>query len=1229
MTAPAPESRSIVSPRLGRVLGIGLALVLALLTLAPTGQAGPDDFEFGKKLAQARFFDYARKVYEGLLQNPKATDEEKGLARYGMALLTQEEAIAATGRDDATFDDLAALFESAATDIETFVKQNPKNKNADMARLDVGKIRLAFVQWIRELLSDPGEIQDRGYDVNKLRQAASKSVKKAIDYFGALRPDPNTVNTDPHKDLANYYYVISQYYKALVEEPCSDAARRALTKAGDLLEEYIMDHDGQLLAIYAQDIYGLVWWELARCADEEDKKTDYYQKAFEWFGTCIDTEDEGPDFLRVITSGYYHVAQAGLDAGRMPKANFERQALELLEGMLDAHPTAWRTDNGIRAMIEWSKLECSRGDAGRAVQVALDAAQRAKTSGKTVLERMANRQLNLYVAGGCGGSVGGLAPDVLTRVADDLRIQEKYADAIRAYRSVINAAPDTQQGFVAHEWTAWENMARCYREQGDLLGEALALESVHEAWINGLIPRMEGDQHPNEDRAARSRITAQRALKALGEKTGSRVFTDRVSTITKTLAKDYPNSDLGGTAIWNRALGLWKTALEGKRKNQPGWQKGLKEAQAVFEKESADPTSRVNESAWIFRVRAHLQLDEFDKAIQVAQEALASWNTPEQLKQEEKFETIRGRRRAARAGITYWLADAYSKKSNYPKVIETLTNYDAKYAGAPAPYPSLARGALIEANLETGNVEEADRLYRILLQRDPGYDYLPGITFKFADLYKAELKVLESQLRDVKSQLNERRTEFSIVDKDKYGLAATLGDLKGQLETFRKARELKDKGEKVDGTLMAAVIEEENNHKIENRVNELEPLLAKNSTRHAELEAEIETLLEKRHDLEQKIYGPLTKAAGYYKSWDDTLRVREKDEGVALRDPDNLAVFAYMWWQAGRLRPTESQNWLNAVTFYEDYLNAPKVKRIPDTDATKRSAIARLGDAYVNLSQIEKDPTKRRKLVTTAVDLLQGAIARDPADNQLVVNLLADKVLVVRWKDKDQNNKEYRFVIPKPATVDEFRSSVSNLGKDDDAFKPTFADPREEREWKLALTKFRRQLGGYDDAYIGDMVKGAQRGTFDPVLFKQIANSTTDFRLALAWAYARTGRDEDVPKAMNLAVSLTRGILQADENSEEWWRAQEVLMALYLNTAERYLKGGGDSSEAAAWLDRAKKLFLHTAASSPLLGEDVVEGNKEKWMKVLDRMNDLRGRANLPGVSVSQDILDATNEEEE
>ena len=86
----------------------------------------------------------------------------------------------------------------------------------------------------------------------------------------------------------------------------------------------------------------------------------------------------------------------------------------------------------------------------KGVEVAKEAADRAKKAGKPHIERLAGRQLNIYVSGGCGGSVSGLVdPEVLRRVADDLYVAARYAEAIRAYRTVIAATPSTaeEQGF--------------------------------------------------------------------------------------------------------------------------------------------------------------------------------------------------------------------------------------------------------------------------------------------------------------------------------------------------------------------------------------------------------------------------------------------------------------------------------------------------------------------------------------------------------------------------------------------------------------------------------------------------------------------------------------------------------------------------------------------------------------------------------------------------------------
>ncbi|MFV1958695.1 MAG: hypothetical protein ACC662_04710, partial [Planctomycetota bacterium] len=554
-----------------RFLVFALLLVVLAFVLAPAARAGHDDFEFGKKLAQAQLFGYARKVYQQILADPGTTDAQKGEAKYGLALLKNDEAIALASRANTTFAQIRGRFDEAARDIEDFVEKNPTNENATQAKLDVGKIRLAFVQWVRELIADPDRLARRGFDLNELREAATENVEKATAYFKALRPDPNDPDPKPYQILADYYYVNTQYYAALVLEPCSSAARRALERATKLLDDYTMDHEGELLGVYAYDLYGLVWWERAKCEEDEDKRYDYFRSAIEWFVTCVNTENLGKEYLRVITRGYYHLAQAARDAGTIKGRNFPREARKYLEKMLRTHPTAGRTDSGIRALIAWSKLECDRNNTRRAIEIPRDASARAKKEGFVFLKRLANRQITEYVAGGCGGTVGGLKADVLVSVADDLFVNRRLEDALRAYQSVITATPPTSKGFVDFAWHAWERMAQVYRALDDRLGEALALGAIHEAWKNGLIPHEDKEGDPNLIRAGNDRRLAERAFNAVAEATSSPVFEAAYKKIRKDFIKDYPKHPSVGASVWNAGLGKFKEAIAMMEKKDPRW----------------------------------------------------------------------------------------------------------------------------------------------------------------------------------------------------------------------------------------------------------------------------------------------------------------------------------------------------------------------------------------------------------------------------------------------------------------------------------------------------------------------------------------------------------------------------------------------------------------------------------------------------------------------------------
>ncbi len=1221
------------APRRGRRrISLALLLLLAGLPLLPA-RAGPDDFEFGKELAKARYFDYAREVFDSILSSSKSSDESKDEARYGIALLKREEAIAATARQDAKQEEIQSLFESAAQDIEQFVKKNPSNKNADAARLDVGQTRLAFVQWAREMLEDPGEIADRGYDADKLRAAAADSVKRAIEYFGGLKPADTASNPTPLQELANYYYVISQYYAALVEPPCSPSAVSSFTNASELLDNYIMLHEGQLLAVYAMDILGLVWWERARCEPNDEEKTKDYNQAYEWFEACINTPDDGPEYLQVIASGYYHLGEAGLDAGPRPRGpgggNFARDALTELEKMNTQHPTVWRTDSGLRAMLEWAKLECQRGNARNAVAIANDAGARARQASKPFIERTANRQLTEFVSGGCGGSVTGLDPEVLGRVAQDFMARSKYPEAIRAYRGVIASTPNTPEAFVAYRWDAWLEIARAYLKMDDSLGYALALEAIHEAWIDRRIPHdpESGPAYPNEEKAAGARKRSAQAMDQIAQATGSVTFQNEAKAMLESLGPSYPHSGIVDTVNWNLGLQKFTAAQQMKNGGQTGWEKPLDEARQRFRAVAVDDKSEHQDEAWVMLVRVESLADMYEDEIKIAEEAEAFWETPGHKAQEDRFPTIRARREKARSEVTYFRGDALSKLKRPEEVVKTLDGYLERYPTAARPFPSTyVLSTLISAYLDLGNVEKADTLYRTLLRRDPDFPYLSGVTFKFADRYNEARKKIETDLRDVKVQLNKLGPKLRGEVQTVQTLSLNIADVRNRVTKLENAlalhkhnKELEKRGEQitqgVSPELLTAALEEEKTQAQHKELESLKVQVQKATEQRDADQKSIDELGTRRHDLEQQIYEPLTKAAGYYKAWDDTLKTLKAD-----RDPDNLAVFGYMFYTAAKLRPAVADNWVNARAFYEDYLASPKIKAKPGTDDDKRAAEARLGDILVNLAESETNATKRQQDVTRAVDLLQGSIANAPEDNDLVVSMLANKVLVLVFKDTaGTEQRVWRFAIPLPSDVKGVRDAVAKIdNKQANPYYPNFSagQSQEESQWKTAVSRFKTRLTATNDRVLAGFIPQPGQTPFDPSLYRSLANSASEFRMALAWALARTGRNEDVPKAVNLFNTFLKAPLAAEEDSEDFWRASYGLMRVYVDFAERGLAAGQPGPEVKEALDSAGKLIVQRHAFYPSFGDSVLDDSSTRWKEMLTRLNDLRRKVRLDPVTL-------------
>jgi hypothetical protein len=230
--------------------------------------------------------------------------------------------------------------------------------------------------------------------------------------------------------------------------------------------------------------------------------------------------------------------------------------------------------------------------------------------------------------------------------------------------------------------------------------------------------------------------------------------------------------------------------------------------------------------------------------------------------------------------------------------------------------------------------------------------------------------------------------------------------------------------------------------------------------------------------------------------------------------------------------------------------------------------------------------------------------------------MLANKVMVLGWPDRTVvPPKLWRFAFPVVSTAQELRAAARDLTKKDNPYRPAFDSETEEREWDAALNKFLRQLQSKDDGVIQGWLPKEGASSFDPALYAEMADSHAEFRLALAWAYSKTGRDEDVPKAHNLAMTFfLRSRLAAEEGGEDYWRANAILLDLYLDTAERWSKDSTTSADAAALLDRAAELVQRLYAYYPRFGEETIAGNGNAWRKRVEHLNKLRGDARMSRV---------------
>jgi tetratricopeptide (TPR) repeat protein len=1213
----------LLARRLLRPLALLVAAAVAIS--APSAAfAGGDDFEFGQKLAQARFFKLARRVYETMLSAPGSSETTKDLARYGMATLGYQEALSASARPEVPFAEVVKLYNEAADQIDGFAKKNPAHPKSKEARLLSGQIRLQLVTWCGELLDRTDEIAERKTTPGDVTAAARQAVEAAVAHFDALKGAEGDLG-----QLAMYHWTTAQYYRALTLDPGSSAQIEALKAAESTLDTYIMDHDGELLAVFAQDMLGLVLAERAKHAANAEEKIQLYQKALTWFQTCIDQEYLDAGTLTVITNGYQHYGKACLEAGRIGTRNFLREGVDVLSQMLQRVPSAGKTQGGIRALLVLGDLHKALGNNAEAVNVYNDASDRAGQIDQRALANEANKR----VKGAASGGIHSIKDaTVLRKVAESNFAEGRWEEAIEAFQLLIDGAPSTSQAFVDIVWPGWEKIATAYKELGDPLSSAMAYEAIHEAWVAGQIPHKKGDENDtNMRRAGNNRKRFVGLMEELARKTGSKVFQEAMKRADAGFATDYPDHPDSKSSVLRMALEKLKAAREAKRAKAAGWRAKFAEAITLFEGEARNAKSENQDVCAAFVVQAYYQMvydpgmvepapegaQAAEKGLAFSDEMLAFWASAPGQQKIKDYPGLAAKRADAVLSVRLTRGDLLKAQKQWDRVLEEMKKLVAELGEGEKADD--AQALVVEAYTEKGDVAAADEALKLLLKRGK-HPAIPALVGKVAGTFDAKFRELTKTFNAKNEELNGTREDRSTGVAAKLRAAsARYNDLISQrvsalqiadvhrsdIAAWRKDPEAR-KGLRADAV---KELEEKILPELDQRVTKLAGEISALDTTIKDLTARGEAIELEIQEVINAQYAPLKEAVRRF----DLGLQSQLDAGEKPR-PGEISNIAARWYAAARNPRGVAEDWEKARVRYEQYIEHPDVKSEPDSDKEKRAALAKLGRIYSHFSEVEKDPAKRAEYVRKAILLLEATLAARPENNELMLGLLNGRYASVVYESPLERGPLYRFILPKVENAAALKGAIAKLGTQES----TVPLPKVGDEAKMVV--YRRNLAAWKDAVekmepsaLELLFRDVRGSGLDTGTYREFGNLDREYRTSLAAAYAESGEDADYSKGEVMLATLLQGALSVEDYSDEFWEVSTLALRHFTNHAERLSAAGGVAAKASELRKRARQFITGrtSVASVPTR-----QGVRDEWVKLIERLNRGLRAEGAPEISV-------------
>ncbi len=1205
-------------PLLSRVL---LAALLASSFTSPA-RAAEDDFDFAQTLAaigqstrDRAYFAYARRVLDAMLADPAASAEMKDLANYGIARLASDEARGALMRSDVPFKTVVDLYEKACSALEAFVAKYPNHARADEARLAVGSTRLGFAQFVRDgLMSDGEEMQKRGTSAAEVQSAARSFVDEATKHFDRLRKGYDGPKATDTQLMAHYHWVVCQHYRALVEQPCSSSAMHLLRAAAKHLEDFAFEYEGTLISMYAQDMAGLTFAEIARCATDQEERTKSYQAALAWFEPCMETPNESPEHLELIARGYYHYARTCNEIGEIGSNNYHRIGISAVSQMLTKVPDASRTDNGIRAWIELGRMHAARQSSNDAISVLDQAATFAAAAGQPALEYLANREIAKILDGATGPLRVGA--EIMIRTGNARMSEERWAEAVTMFQQAVAGVARAPEN-AAKLTDLWRRISHCYTQMGDDLGSLFALDAIHELWQDGIIPRSGQPTDPNLIEYGNTRLGAANRWRSLAESTKSSVLEARFRAMRNSFPKDYVGHPQEQAGIWNEAAETLSAAQKATGAERT---RHLKRAEELLRQVTKDATNQRQDAAWAVLARIRNLQEDPTGALKVRDEAVAAWETPEAKELAEAHDTVRARRHAARGELLYWVASTLIDAKRWNEVLQVLDGYHGTFSSWRSARPdtndfifySGTLAFVVESHLGLNDVASAVESFQTLLRVAPNSARLPIITQKLAGHYNQEARSIEEKMRALMVEAGELKRKMTEANRNfllKVGARNAAINAKETSERYVTSYdEIVAEGK---DPLREGGRSRGDYDMHQQKIKDAEIDIARLSQEVTALRDEMDAVAKRTDEntaesraVRGELYTPREKAAGfYYELW------RAQKDSPSPVPTENLRLFADLYRRAALLRPDVDENWRRARELYEDVLTRADLK--PEI---RQDVMGELGGVYYRLAIATTDPKQRASLVELARERLQASMASHPANNPLLVSMLKGQLVAYNWASPDGAHKVW-VLLPVVGTVADLKEAVRKIGTPEGAPQVTYARDADRNRHEQGLKAFQQHvLNVWKESDLRSFSASLPKAAgLNPLFWAEVAGTSRDFRLALAWVFVESGAAEDAPKAAQLADSLTRSgsRLAFTEEDEDWWLSTVLGLRARVLYAERVMAAEQASETAKALTNTASTYLAMLVNTRPQLGEPARPETLDELLELQSRIDALRSRAGM------------------